>query len=50
LGRKALAEVAQMFRPETILGWHRRLVARSSMAPKSDLPLGVRPRSKPWKN
>jgi len=28
LGRKALAEVAQMFRPETILGWHRRLVAK----------------------
>jgi transposase InsO family protein len=27
-GRKALAEVAQMVRPETILGWHRRLVAK----------------------
>jgi transposase len=28
LGRKALAEVAQMVRPETILGWHRKLIAR----------------------
>lgn len=28
LGRRALAEVAQIVRPETILGWHRRLIAR----------------------
>lgn len=28
LGRKALAEVAQIVRPETILGWHRKLIAR----------------------
>ena len=28
LGRKALEEVAQLFRPETILGWHRRLIAK----------------------
>ena len=27
LGRKALNEMAQMVRPETILAWHRRLVA-----------------------
>lgn len=28
LGRKALEEVAQIVRPETILGWHRKLVAK----------------------
>ena len=28
LGRKALAQVAQIVRPETILGWHRKLIAR----------------------
>jgi putative transposase len=28
LGRKALEEVAQIVRPETILGWHRRSVAK----------------------
>ena len=28
LGRKALEDVAQIVRPETILGWHRKLIAR----------------------
>ena len=28
LGRKALAEVASIVKPETILAWHRRLVAK----------------------
>ena len=28
LGRKGLEEVAQIVRPETILGWHRRLIAK----------------------
>ena len=28
LGRKALEEVAQIVRPETILGWYRELIAR----------------------
>ncbi len=28
LGKKALEEVASIVRPETILAWHRRLVAK----------------------
>ena len=28
LGRKALGEIAQIVRPETILAWHRRLIAK----------------------
>ena len=28
LGRKVSGEVAQIVRPETILGWHHRLVAK----------------------
>ena len=28
LGRKALAEVATLVTPETILGWHRKLIAQ----------------------
>src|SRR5438128_2467283 len=28
LGRKALEDVAQVVRPETILGWHRKLIAK----------------------
>ena len=28
LGKQALAEIASIVKPETILGWHRRLVAK----------------------
>jgi putative transposase len=35
LGRRALEEVAQIVRPETILGWHRKLVARKFNGSKS---------------
>jgi len=35
LGRKVLAEVAMIVRPETILAWHRRLVARKFDSSKS---------------
>ena len=28
LGRKALGEIAQIVQPETILAWHRRLIAK----------------------
>ena len=35
LGKRALQEVASIVRPDTILGWHRKLVARKSTAPRS---------------
>ena len=38
LGRKALAEVAQIVRPETILTWHRRLIARKFDGSKNRPP------------
>jgi hypothetical protein len=28
LGRKALKDIAQVAKPDTILGWYRQLVAR----------------------
>ena len=31
LGRRALDEVANIVRPETILGWHRKLVAKKGI-------------------
>jgi hypothetical protein len=34
LGKKALEEEASIVRPETIFGWHRRLVAKNSTAPR----------------
>ena len=37
LGRKALEEVAQIVRPETILGWHRRLVTKKFDGSKKPL-------------
>ena len=33
LGRKALGEIAQIVRPETILAWHRRLIAKKNRPP-----------------
>ena len=30
LGKKALEEVASIVKPDTILAWHRRLVAKKS--------------------
>ena len=40
LGRKALAEVAQIVRPETILAWHRKLVAKKFDGAKNRSTLG----------
>src|SRR5450759_2317880 len=38
LGRKALEEVAQIVRPETILWWHRRLIANKFDGSKNRPP------------
>src|SRR3954447_13923494 len=35
LGRQALAHVASVAQPETILAWYRRLIARSLMVPNT---------------
>ena len=40
LGRKALEQVAQIIRPETILGWYRRLVAKKFDGSKNRSPVG----------
>ena len=40
LGRKALEEVAQIVRPETILGWYRELIARKFDGSKSRAAVG----------
>ena len=46
LGRKALAEVANVARPDTILAWYRKLVARKFDGSKARRSPG-RPRIKP---
>src|SRR5260370_30629182 len=38
LGRRALEEVAQIVRPETILAWHRRLIAKKFDGSGNRLP------------
>jgi hypothetical protein len=40
LGRMALAEVAQIVRPETILGWHRKLIAKKFDGSKQRTSIG----------
>jgi putative transposase len=39
LGRKALEDVAQIVRPETVLGWHRRLIAKKFDGSKNRAPV-----------
>jgi putative transposase len=46
LGRKALEEGAQLVRPETILGWHRKLVAKKLHGSKNRSALGRTPTPK----
>ncbi|MSU37374.1 MAG: hypothetical protein EXS36_20205 [Pedosphaera sp.] len=51
LGRKAREEVAQSVRPETILGWHRKLVGMKFDGSKGQSSVGRhrrRRRSKKW--
>jgi hypothetical protein len=43
LGRKALEEVAQIVRPETILGWHRKLIAMKFNGSQSRSSVGRAP-------
>ena len=43
LGRKALAEVARIVRPETILGWHRKLIAMKFYGSKNRSAVGRAP-------
>jgi len=45
LGRKALQEVAQIVRPETILAWHRRLVAKKFDGSKNRAQVEPSPRA-----
>ena len=40
LGRKALEEVAQIVRPETILGWYRQLIVRKFDGSKNRAAMG----------
>src|SRR5438552_1031902 len=49
LGKKALAEVAKIVKPDTILGWHRTLMAQKRDGTKQRRPLG-RPKIDPdWR-
>jgi putative transposase len=43
LGRQALAEVATIVKPETILAWHRTLVARKFDGSRQRKPTGRPP-------
>ena len=50
LGRKLLAEVATIVTPETLLAWHRKLIAQSTTGVEGvELAAGVLPmRSRHW--
>jgi hypothetical protein len=36
LGRKVLAEIATIVTPETLLAWHRKLIAKSTLAARTE--------------
>ena len=50
LGRKVLAEVATVARPDTILAWYRKLVARNSLARRLVKVRADRGSSARWSN
>lgn len=39
LGRKLLKEVASVVTPDTILAWHRKLIAKGGIAARKDGPV-----------
>jgi hypothetical protein len=49
LGKQALAEVAKIVKPDTILSWHRTLVAQKFDAPSSARPQGVPRVTRNWR-
>jgi hypothetical protein len=49
LGKKALAEVATIVTPDTILAWHRHLIARSLTARSIIRHRGVPQSTRRWK-
>jgi hypothetical protein len=49
LGRKALAQVARVAKPGTILAWYRKLIARNSMDPNTAVTSADRESSRNWR-
>ena len=49
LAKQALKDVATIVKPGTMLGWHRKLVPRSSTAPSSGSLQAVPPSTRSWK-
>jgi putative transposase len=49
LGRQALKEVASMVTPETILAWHRKLVAKKLTAPNTGVFLAAPRSTRSWR-
>ena len=49
LGKHALEDVATIVKPDTILGWHRKLVAQKFDGSYSARPQGVPPSIRSWR-
>ena len=49
LGKRVLDEVASIVKPETILGWHRRLVAKKSDGSENRLTYIYRASPRPYR-